>query len=376
MVISGGVPARVVLRLSVLFTVLSAACSVDRATSPTPPDFAVHPNQTCNPDLGDCGGGGGGGGGGGSGGGGGTTDPDSSAPGYWLGVNTGPSRCYSATGGGINDVDHDHFDEWCETLIAQRFAPLLRFSPYDCNVGMEPRWAANYFPSQQVVRVGYLLSYYLDCGQEASLCAWSQPFVAQNDCLGHEGDSEFVIVDIVWDESTQHWKANRAFLSAHFDESDGFLGFGGDFSTLASWSSLEFPEKSRGYIKAWVAEGKHGNYRTQSDCNAGGAGGADDCTRHTGQYLASRVAVLNNRNVGSPTVHLIDCTQAAGIEAPFRPGTECYWTSPRFQGWYVESGGSVSVANSATGYGVKTLPLVMQTYKFPPECPLTWPSCS
>jgi len=362
-------PARALFRLLAISTLLNAACSGDRTTAPTSPDFVVGPNQTCNPDLGDCGGGGGGGGG--SGGGGGTTDPNPSAPGYWLGVNTGPSRCYSATGAGINDLDHDHFDEWCEALIAQRFAPLLRFSPYDCNVGMEPRWAANYFPSQQVVRVGYLLSYYKDCGQDASLCSWSSG-VPESECLGHQGDSEFVIVDISWDDATQHWRVNKAFLSAHFDEPP-VAGIATDYSEVVSWSALSFPDKSRGYITSWVAKGKHGNYKSQAACNSGGIAAMDDCTQHSSQYVASRVDVWINRNVGSPTAHLIDCTEAVGVEAPFRPGTECYWTSPRFQGWYVESDGSVSVANSATGYGVKTLPVVMQAYKFPPECILIWP---
>lgn len=125
--------------------------------------------------------------------------------------------------------------------------------------------------------------------------------------------------------------------------------------------------KSRGYFRVWVANGKHGNYKSRSDCNTGAIFSQDDCDRHNSQLVESRVWFSGNRNVGSPAYHLEDCTQSTGVEAPFRLRTECYWTDTRFVGWWDPSPGSVSIANSSEGYGEAMLPQVFETLCLPKE---------
>jgi hypothetical protein len=295
------------------------------------------------------------------------SDPNPAAPGIWLGYNTGPSRCYSATGAGINDADLDRFDDWCEQLIMNAFRPLLRFSPYDCNIGMEPRYSVKYFPQQQRARVGYWLSYYKDCGNQGAPCtiggAWSA-----NVCYGHQGDTEFIIIDLSFDAVAQHWRVEKTFLSAHFAEEPQFFGtVPGDYSTFSTYVGLEYPAKQRGYFRVWVAHGKHGNYKTQSACNSGAIMSADDCTRHLAQLVEQRATPFNNRNVGSPAGHLEDCTRATGVEAPFRTRTECYWSTQRSTGWWDPAPSAVTEANSATGYAVRVLPVVFETFLLPRE---------
>jgi hypothetical protein len=335
----------------VLGGLLAVSCTGDQ--KPTEPSF-----QTCDPEKGSCGGGGGGGT---------VSDPNPAAPGIWLGYNTGPSRCYSATGAGINDADLDRFDDWCEQLIMNAFRPLLRFSPYDCNIGMEPRYSVKYFPQQQRARVGYWLSYYKDCGNQGAPCtiggAWSA-----NVCYGHQGDTEFIIIDLSFDAVAQHWRVEKTFLSAHFAEEPQFFGtVPGDYSTFSTYVGLEYPAKQRGYFRVWVAHGKHGNYKTQSACNSGAIMSADDCTRHLAQLVEQRATPFNNRNVGSPAGHLEDCTRATGVEAPFRTRTECYWSTQRSTGWWDPAPSAVTEANSATGYAVRVLPVVFETFLLPRE---------
>ena len=152
-----------------------------------------------------------------------TTDPAPNSPGIWVGANVGLSRCYSVTGAGITDADADSFDDWCEQWIAYDFRPLLRTNHYDCDLRGEPAWAVKYFPSTGIIRVGYFLSYYRDCGNDYALpCLTSHP--GSPSCKGHEGDSEFIIVDLRYVGGTDHYVLDRAFLSAHFDAEDGLAG--------------------------------------------------------------------------------------------------------------------------------------------------------
>lgn len=312
--------------------------------------------QVCNPEVTEeCGGGGGGTGGGG------LPYPDLNpfAPGYWLGYNTGPGRCYS-TLPVINDVDHDDFDDWCEELISSAFRPLLRYSPYDCNTGKEPYWALHYFPAEQRARVIYLLSYYTDCGTPPSIVC-QIPWIGRH-CDGHEGDSEWISIEIDWDPASNHWVVRQGFLSAHFGEEAP----GADASMFLT--NPEWVNKVGGYFRVWVARGKHGNYESQDKCNGGGIAGLDTCEGHSSQLVEERLFHAANRNVGSNSVHLIDCVVAVGAQAPFREGTECYWTAPRFVGWYdYAAHGGLYQWNSATSYGDQVLTELLEDYT-----PLGW----
>ncbi|MGH7699097.1 MAG: hypothetical protein ACREMJ_01040, partial [Gemmatimonadales bacterium] len=203
------------------------ACA-DEATGPGRPDFRTLYGCETDPE---CSGGGGGGGGTG------TSDPNPAAPGYWMGSTVTPATCISPTGVGINDADDDALHDYCENLLAWQFRPALTFSAYDCDIGMEPYWGAKAFPNQgNLVRIAYLFSYYQDCGLqdpsllESAACTFgviavrlvtfnsTDPVtVVQNAlCEGHAGDSEFLIVDLRYDEPSQHWYLAQAFFSAHF----------------------------------------------------------------------------------------------------------------------------------------------------------------
>lgn len=289
-------------------------------------------------------------------------DPSPTSAGYWTGPTITQAKCISATGTGISDGDHDGLSDQCEDFLAQRFRPALLVSPYDCNTGAEPYWAAKAFPSKGVVRVAYLLSYYWDCGpqQSSTLCnvqrllgtAFSLngllppysigpiPVTAEDLCDAHQGDSEFVTVDLKYSTATQHWYVVSAFFSAHW-------GTSGDHSRRATSGQLEYPDKTGGYPRVWVAEGKHANYPTRALCENDG-GQADTCesnstvirVRHSGQF-----------NVGSARYNFISpksCVPGGALVAtyPQNYSYECYWEpGHRFRGW-----SKYALSNDASPY--------------------------
>jgi hypothetical protein len=289
---------------------------------------------------------------GGGGGGGGATDPNSLAPGYWMGTTVTPATCISPTGDGISDGDDDALSDYCENLLASRFRPALRFSVYDCDVGMEPYWAAKAFPNQgNVVRIAYLFSYYWDCGvppssefecslasnlgmvliQIVSLNLAPLP-ITPAQCGGHQGDSEFITLDLRFDASSQHWYVSQAFFAAHWLTS-------GNSSERVAGGNLEYPEKVQGYPLVWVAHGKHGSYRSRSACNNGGFLDMDDCNESYPNNADVRIFHSGMRNVGSAARNFINpgtCV-AGGRLVQYYPemyGLECYWQQGNtFSGW-------------------------------------------
>lgn len=335
----------------VLALLALTACSEPQAgPSGVPERVLVQPYLPCNPEEQYCGGNPGPH----------QPDLDPGAPGYWLGFGTGPAFCYSASGANINDADRDKFDDWCEKTIAQRFRPLLRFSPYDCNRQGERYWAAHYFPETERFRVAYLLAYYKDCGTPSTIfCDIS---VSGDRCLGHQGDSEFIVVDLYWDEATNHWVVHHAFLTAHYTESgflDPFLG-PADASQIAY--NLEWLDVQGGRFLVWVAEGKHGNYPSKSSCNGGGYLSLDTCARHDTLSANTELFAWDaNRNLGSSTRKLINCVRAVGTEAYFRTRTECFWTDQHFMGWWPYTG-TIDPATVSRGYKSDLLPRLLQTF--------------
>lgn len=109
------------------------------------------------------------------------------------------------------------------------------------------------------MRIGYLLAYYRDAGSSSFGCTLPG---APSSCYGHNGDSEAIALDVEYDEGTKHWKLQEARYSQH-----------GDFVTYDAYSCtfvynvgclyLVYPDKDRGYPRAYVAEGKHANYATR-----------------------------------------------------------------------------------------------------------------
>jgi len=278
------------------------------------------------------------------------SDPSPSSPGYYMGTTITQAKCISATGAGISDGDHDGLSDFCEDFLAQRFRPALVVSPYDCNVGMEPYWAAKAFPAKGIVRIIYLFSYYQDCGplQSRTLCSLQRlagtffslngllpsysigplPISSTDLCASHQGDPEFITVDLKYSTASQHWLVSSAFFSSHW-------GAGGDHSRRASGSQLEYPEKVGGYVRVWVAEGKHANYPKRSVCQDDG-GIADTCESN---YPVIRIRHAVQYNIGSARYNFINaktCVKGGALVAhyPENYGTECFWQPGNtFQGW-------------------------------------------
>ena len=94
-------------------------------------------------------------------------------------------------------------------------------------VGREPHWVARP-TSNQTVRIGYLLSYYRDSGNNSFACSLPG---APSSCNGHNGDSEAIFLDAVYASTNQHW----------------------------------------------LSEGKHANCASRLHCDNGGFGGSDTC---------------------------------------------------------------------------------------------------
>jgi len=335
-----------------MLTVLIAAALTTAACSDVsgPPDIPrFRTLYGCEIDPACSGGGGGGGGGGGA------SDPNAGAPGYWMGSTVTPTACISVTGAGISDGDDDALADYCETYLSERFRPALKFSVYDCDIGMEPYWAAKAFPNQgNVVRIAYLFSYYRDCGVppsssfECRLAATvGSVIVAIGEiatigqlniqisparCEGHQGDSEFIIVDLRFDDVNQHWYVSQAFYAAHWMSE-------GESSELIPGSLLEYPDKYLGYPLVWVAHGKHGSYRSRTACNNGGYWDMDDCNESYPDANTRLAHFGAAHNVGSLAHNFINTGTCVtgGLLVQYYPdqyGVECYWQPTNtFAGW-------------------------------------------
>lgn len=266
------------------------------------------------------------------------TDPFPSSPGIFLSSSTTPSACEE---GNINDSDVDGLSDDCEARIAAAFAPELYTAGLLDNTGRESRWVARPL-STGIIRIMYLLSYYHDNGTTDALCSFKP-----SKCAPHVGDSELIILDVRYDIETQHWVLSNAIYSEH----DGFgtySSFGADYPAV-----LFYPVKPGGYPRSYVAIGKHANYATVSECNAGGFLGLDDCSNAN---TASRVAVGVTLNLGSNAHHGgigQNCVVSLNPSYFYYGSgkTECYWTGARFRGWVPDS----VPGDDADPYGPKLL---------------------
>lgn len=234
-------------------------------------------------------------------------DPDSRAPGIFLGSDFALENCY-----GQDDSDQDGMHDFCEYQLAVSFRPLLAMDPSDLALGREPAWAVGLSP-EGLVRIAYLFSYYADWGNthDCNPMGWW--------CGGHFGDSEFVMITIYYNPETQHWVFLDMFSSAHW-------GTVASSSELTDDTNTEFPAHSAWYPRVWVALHKHANYPTRALCNAGSFG-TDTCESNV-DYERFYVSPL--RNVGSSVHPLIDAIGSSS----YRTGTEYYWNeSHAFCGW-------------------------------------------
>ncbi|HET7025322.1 MAG TPA: hypothetical protein VFI39_08980 [Gemmatimonadales bacterium] len=258
-------------------------------------------------------------------------DPHPDSAGVFLGSGITPDMCTDGT-----DSDQDGLEDFCETNLALAFAPELRYSDAD-EVGREPYWAARPISRYiaDTVVIAYLISYYRDAGSNTWGCSIpSIPFIWDKpvECNGHNGDSEAIVLDVYYSYSTKHWILGAAIYSQHDSPAtySRYLPLG--FPARPYPMQLEYPSHPGAYPRAYVAEGKHANYNTQSECNSGGTLGSDTCENVN---TSARLPAGYLYNLGSRAHPAIDCVTSRDPSYLYYGSgkTECYWTGGRFRGW-------------------------------------------
>jgi hypothetical protein len=253
-------------------------------------------------------------------------DPEPTVPGYFLGSGVTSTTCMN---GSQTDADQDGLSDFCEKNLAAAFAPQLFYYKYD-EVGREPHWVAKAL-SSTVVRIGYLLSYYRDAGNNSFGCSLPG---APSSCNGHNGDSEGIYLDVIYHGASGHWMLRTAWYSAH-ENMRKYDAVNGNFiSNDVGYVYVEYPVTYRGFPRAYVSQGKHANYANRYECDNGGVGGADICSSVN---TAARVVSGASLNLGSRAAHSAaqDCMQSANPSFTYYGSgkIECYWTRKDFRGW-------------------------------------------
>ena len=141
----------------------------------------------------------------------------------------------------------------------------------------------------------------------------------------HEGDSEFVTVEFVMTPEGD-LDYVRTCLSAHTSDGD----------------EVECRNDDEQPREVWVAERKHANYFSRSDCDDG-AFWLDSCE---GVDSEVDLVVHSDRNMGSAIDYLVNCEE---IDHDSRTDEECLWTDAEFDGWLPGEADDAS-----TGYGLFT----------------------
>jgi hypothetical protein len=247
-------------------------------------------------------------------------------PGIFV-YNTSPQICWWGSNPDVaaNDADHDWVHDSCEGRLASAFAPRIMTSATEPCPTWEPVWATKGYAGGVRMRIAYMLAYWKDCGQKV-YGVFTIP--------AHDGDSEMVTVQIIFDANSNHWMTESVWTSAHYLE-DNF-----DNSEWKSWWEYQFVDNhSRGRPIVWASRSKHANYWHEAWCNFEESEGAE-CENNT---WARDVPVLLGRNAGSRDVDLMGCVVSMD---PGRAGNgRCenfHHAAPspqRFNGWDPELAG-------------------------------------
>lgn len=300
------------------------------------------------------------------------SDPYPDSVGVYISSTINQASCINSDI--YQDTDGDGLADICEQNLADTFNPSLRYCGCDLAWGGEPTYAAQ--PVQVtsgvwVIRIMYMPSYYNDAGDDRP-CVGGLVTL----CEGHYGDSEAILLDVIYNSNTQHWVLNSAYLSQH----EGYMWYNGS-------SRAPFPETVGGYEMhewygantlpvvagqyptafsynhpggapiIWVSPNKHANYADETECNNGGGWwlfAHDNCSSNasfTQMYLYDNN--VGPRNVGSTGTRLMNCVSSY---SPFyQPNNhpECYWTDDHFTGWTGINGSGQQTASP--GYKVRLL---------------------
>ena len=280
------------------------------------------------------------------------TSPGSAAEGLFV-PGWNQVRCFDAIPRAAAkwDPDGDTMDNRCEDALAAAFAPGLevaRDCNYDTSPGVDRQGGEYYYGVQPyhdgsatVVRIAYLPAYYWDCGSP-SQGPWPLPDVCRG-CFadGHDGDSEFFIVDVQFNAATRRWLTRQIFLSAHCGTPTGQYCLWYRDPTAPTLVLPGVPAQPfswvdgtvRGAPIIWVADGKHGNYSSRADCDLGGLAGSDSCAENDRFY---RFPVrFPQQNIWSRAVPQEACVGASlwGSTRVAAGATECFWPRQTFYGW-------------------------------------------
>ncbi|MFL5403295.1 MAG: hypothetical protein ACJ8BF_10810 [Gemmatimonadales bacterium] len=254
----------------------------------------------------------------------GTTSP----VGLFLGSGVTDVVCFD---GSQTDSDADGISDFCEKNLAPAFAPQLAMTKGSDNLGREPHIAVRKLGTAPKARIMYMLSYYVDRGPVTSWCNSNvggayDPETWRAACEGHDGDSEWITLDVYYDRSTQRWIVEAATLSQH-------TGYKTYSRTTREYPALEYPGTKGGYPRVYVAYQKHANYPSDAACDAGSIMGTDTCQAD----LFERVVAGDNVNVRSRAAHTAaqDCWPSTNPIYSSNGIKECYWTFKKFLGWHV-----------------------------------------
>lgn len=264
-------------------------------------------------------------------------DPFPDAPGIWIASTVTGYECLE---GGHTDAEADGLSDFCENNLAEAFAPELVLASESADPATrEPRWAARPLSGYQV-RILYMPLYHIDYGTVHGVCAFEPGWIHQ--CAGHLGDSEAIALTVEFNIVTQHWVLKSAHLSQH----GSFPHYG---SGLPGYPTmLEYPDRVGGYPRVHVATGKHANYSTNAECQAGGYWGLDSCSASRNERLATGAY----RNIGSDVNRFVNCVGSSHPVYGPLGYQECYWTNDYSAGW---TGG----VTTALGYKIP-----LQTFGF------------
>lgn len=196
-------------------------------------------------------------------------DPCDGCPGIYLPAWT-PDACFRPAPS--KDLDFDGVHDYCENALAAAFAPMMMFAS-DCDwdysvdggrMGGEyfwvvdkgrPRWTLTGWKLADI-RIVYIPAYYRDCGTGAGIEeGFDDP---------HSGDSEFIIIDVNYSSTWEHWVTAKVFLSAHCGTSNDGQCKWFDPNEFHEWVD----GRTLGAPFVWVSERKHANYRNADVCHS------------------------------------------------------------------------------------------------------------
>ncbi len=231
-----------------------------------------------------------------------------------------PSNCWVLTVDDYpEDLDRDGLFDSCEYTAADSLSPTLHYDSRDSSSLPERRhsfWAVA--PSRDGVKAFYALGYFEDRGYMVG---------DVGPIFQHHGDSEFITMELVMTPDGD-LDYIRTCLSAHTSDGD----------EVGCRDVDDLPRD------VWVAERKHANYFSRSECNDGAFWSWDNCE---GVNSEVDLVVHSNRNMGSSIDYLVNCVT---IDDTFRTDEECLWTDDaNFDGWRPGD-----EDEAATGYGIFT----------------------